>query len=391
MAKRETKVWGIDIGQTGIKGICLVHSDEGPVVEDIETIDFMGANHFRDDHRQDHAFFLDYMAVLANQKQHFRGCRVVGGVSTTHGMFRTMKIPPVSPERLEDIVRYEARQNIPFDLADVSWDWAVSLASERDQSEAALFSAGEDEVYLLALKRTHLDPIVKLFQDSGIRLSGLQLDSVALANAFRNFTELTGPEYDAILNIGAWHSDIIIANKDAFWCRSIPLGGNHFTRKLSQELRLTLARAEHVKCNRQDEQDIQGCLQIVAHDLGEEIDRSIQFAMQSWRRGAHVRNLYICGGGSLLEEAAKAPLFPPERCLCVSDVDGFFGNRGLASEISLPRTHVVAYGLALEGLGLGLKTNLMPKVPSRSFGSFFDSFFKNISRMVPRVRVEWPR
>ena len=390
MAKRETKVWGIDIGQTGIKGICLARSEEGPVVEDIETIDFMGTTYLQGS--RDFHLSLDYMAGLASSRnEYLRGCRVVGGISTKDGMFRIMKIPPVTPDRLEDIARYEARQNIPFDLEDVAWDWSVSLASERDQSQAELFSSGEDEIYLLAAKRTCVDPIVKLFRDSGVRLSGLQLDSVALANVLRNFTELTGPEYDAILNIGAGHSDIVIANKDAFWCRSIPLGGNHFTRKLSQELHLTLARAEYVKCNRQDEQDIQGYLQIVAHDLGEEIDRSIQYATQSWRRGSYVRNLYICGGGSLLEEAAKAPMFPVERCFCTSDVDGFFGNRGIASEINLPRTHVIAYGLALEGMGLGLKTNLMPKMPSKSFGSFFGSFFKKISRMVPRIHVEWPR
>lgn len=39
------------------------------------------------------------------------------------GLSKFIKLPPIEAKKIPDIVRYEARQQIPFPLEQVEWDW----------------------------------------------------------------------------------------------------------------------------------------------------------------------------------------------------------------------------------------------------------------------------
>jgi len=48
------------------------------------------------------------------------------------------------------------------------------------------------------------------------------------------------------LDIGADNSNLVITDGERIiWQRPIPVGGNHFTRALTKEMKLTFAKAEH--------------------------------------------------------------------------------------------------------------------------------------------------
>ena len=47
----------------------------------------------------------------------------------------------------------------------------------------------------------------------------------------------------------------MITNGYRVWQRSVPIGGNHFTKALTKELRLTFAKAEHLKRNAMKAED----------------------------------------------------------------------------------------------------------------------------------------
>ena len=64
------------------------------------------------------------------------------------------------------------------------------------------------------------------------------------------------------------------------WQRSIPIGGNHFTKALTKELKLTFAKAEHLKRNAMKAENPKAMFQAmrpVFSDLVAEIQRSIGF------------------------------------------------------------------------------------------------------------------
>ena len=58
------------------------------------------------------------------------------------GLARFIKLPPVEAKKIPDIVKYEARQQIPFALEDVVWDYqplpaAASTKATRSRPKSA--------------------------------------------------------------------------------------------------------------------------------------------------------------------------------------------------------------------------------------------------------------
>ena len=55
--------------------------------------------------------------------------------------------------------------------------------------------------------------------------------------------------YTILLDMGADNTTLLVSNGQKIWIRNVPIGGNHFTRALTKEMKLTFAKAEHLKCN----------------------------------------------------------------------------------------------------------------------------------------------
>jgi type IV pilus assembly protein PilM len=126
-----------------------------------------------------------------------------------------------------------------------------------------------------------------------------------LAEALENdvYDADSPPDSYVILNVGTDTTDLVITNGFRVWQRSVPLGGNHFTKQLTKELKLTFAKAEHLKRNVREAEDAKAVIQAmrpVFNDLLTEVQRSIGF-FQNIDRRAQI------GGIIALGNAIKLP------------------------------------------------------------------------------------
>src|SRR5207344_3019361 len=63
------------------------------------------------------------------------------------------------------------------------------------------------------------------------------------------------------LDLGTDSSNLVITDGGKIiWQRPIPLGGNHFTRALTKDMKLTFDKAEHVKKNAMKSPDLKKIL-----------------------------------------------------------------------------------------------------------------------------------
>ena len=149
----------------------------------------------------------------------------------------------------------------------------------------------ETEIGLFAMKRDAvfraLDPFLKL----DIEVDIVQLTPLVLYNflLFDQMDELPPPdEYDpenppesaVIISMGTDATDLVITNGFRVWQRSIPMGGSHFTKALTRELKLTFAKAEHLKRNATAAADPKAVFQAmrpIFSDLLTELQRSIGY------------------------------------------------------------------------------------------------------------------
>ncbi len=371
MAKSDA-VWGVDIGNAALKAIRCRPAEDPEQIEAI-AFDYIEYPKLLTQPGADPVELINDALKQFQSRNSVRGDSVAIAVPGQNGLARFIKLPPVETKQIPQIVRYEARQQIPFDLTDVIWDYQ-SLGGGGEEIEGF---ALETEVGLFAMKREQVFRALEPYRAAGIEVEVVQLTPLALYNyiAFDRFQQTLREDFDPedppestlVLSMGTDASDLVITNGHRVWQRSIPLGGNHFTRALTKELKLTFAKAEHLKRNAATAEDpkvVFQAMRSVFNDLVTEIQRSVGY-FTSINRSAKI------GGMVALGSAMKLPglrrYLAQNLGLEVERADSYTCMVG-PEVLSVPAfqenigSFGVAYGLAVQALKKSaLRTNLLPQ------------------------------
>ncbi len=362
MAKIQA-VWAIDVGQSALKAIKLV---PGEVPEQVvaEAFDFIEYPKILSQPDADPDELVREALATFTDRNEVKGCKVAIAVPGQSGLVKFIKLPPVEKKRIPDIVKFEAKQQIPFALDEVVWAYQ-QIGGDEEASDEEFTMA---EVGLFAMKRDQINRAILPFAVAGIEVDIVQMSPIALYN-FITFDQLKGSgskESVVLLDIGADNTDLIITDGTRIWQRNVPIGGNHFTRALTKELKLTFAKAEHLKRNATkaaDPRSIFTAMRGVFNDFASEINRSIGF-YSSINRTAKIRKVVGLGNGFKLPGLQK--FLQQNLNHEVTRLEAF--DRMVGDEVkSAPQfqdnlaSFAVAYGLGVQGLNRGgLGTNLLP-------------------------------
>ncbi|NLX54138.1 MAG: pilus assembly protein PilM [Planctomycetaceae bacterium] len=368
MAKK-AGVWGIDIGQAAFKALrCTLQNGE-VVADAFDYIEYPKI--LSQPEAEPEKMVRDAIKQFLSRND-VHGYRIALAVPGQSGLAKFFKPPPVDSKLIPDIVKFEARQQIPFALEDVIWDFQQMGGGEVDGI------ALETEVGLFAMKREQVYRAMRPFQDVGVELDIIQLAPLSIYNfvAYDILRDVSAvAEYDpenpppslVVLSMGTDTTDLVITNGFRVWQRSVPLGGNHFTKQLTKELKLTFAKAEHLKRNARQAEDprlVFQAMRAVFNDLVTEVQRSIGY-FQGIDRKAKIDGVVVLGN------AVKLPGLPQYLAknlgYSVNNFEAFAHLTG-SSVLSAPAfkdnqlSFGVCYGLCLQGLGVAkLHTNLVPR------------------------------
>jgi type IV pilus assembly protein PilM len=364
-------VWGIDIGNCSLKALrCRPGNRPTQVIGD--AFDFIEYPKILTQPGADPEELVADALGQFLARNTVRGDRVAISVPGHSGLVRFITLPPVETKKIPDLVKFECRQHIPFDLSEVVWDY--------QQMRGGLIEEGfalDTEIGLFAMKRDQVDRALEPFNEAGIEIDAVQLAPVALFNylVFDQMPDLPPPdEFDpespppsiVIVSMGTEATDLVVSNGFRVRQRSVPLGGNHFTKALTKELKLTFAKAEHLKRNATAAQDPKAVFQAmrpVFNDLLQEIQRSITY-FKSLDRKMQIRKVIALGNAiklpglrRFLEQGLEQDV------LRVDDFRGLAGpevkDAPAFKENALG--FATCYGLALQALGKGgIQTNLLP-------------------------------
>src|SRR4051812_17903323 len=358
MAKIQA-VWAIDIGQAALKALKLVPG-ENPDQVVAEAFDFIEYPKILSQPDADPDELVREALATFTDRNDLKGCKVAIAVPGQSGLVKFIKLPPVEKKRIPDIVKFEAKQQIPFALDEVVWAYQ-QIGSDDDGDDEEFTMA---EVGLFAMKRDQINRAILPLTVAGIEVDVVQMSPIALYN-FIAFDQIKGSgskDSVVVLDIGADNTDLIITDGTRIWQRNVPIGGNHFTRALTKELKLTFAKAEHLKRNATkapDPRAIFTAMRGVFNDFTSEVNRSIGF-YSSINRQAKIARVVGLGNGFKLPGLQK--FLQQNLSHEVEKLDGF--SRIVGDEVTgqpvfqdnLPSFGVV-YGLGVQGLGKsGLKT-----------------------------------
>ena len=362
-------VWGLDLGQCALKALRMQEIDGQLTATAFDYVEYPKILSQPD---------ADADQLIREALEQFlsrntlRGDTVAIAVPGQSGLARFVKLPPVEEKKIADIVKFEAKQQIPFNLDEVVWDYQ-KIGSGNVVDGFAL----ETEIGLFAMKRDMVNRYLQHFKEVGVEVHLIQMAPLALCNfvAFDLLGKGGGTPADeektgcvVALDIGTDSSNLVITDgAKIIWQRPIPLGGNHFTRALTKEMKLTFAKAEHLKRNATKSgatelKKILGALKPVLNDFVGEVQRSLGYFTNT-HRDAHIE--YMVGLGNAFRLPGMQRFLAEKLQLEVRKLDKMARLEGdvLVTPIYAENvlSFAVAYGLALQGLTRAkLVTNLLP-------------------------------
>src|SRR5215831_9242848 len=174
MALPEPGVWGIDLGQAGLKALRM------RIVDDQVTataFDYVEHPKILSQPDADPDQLTREALVKFLSRNNVRGDTVCISVPGQSGLARFVKLPPVEEKKIGDIVRFEAKQQIPFPLEEVVWDFQKIGAGEVTDGFAM-----ETEIGLFAMKRDQIARSLAHFKDVNVDVHVVQMSPLALCN-----------------------------------------------------------------------------------------------------------------------------------------------------------------------------------------------------------------
>ena len=366
---RGSYVWGIDVGKSALKALRCRTSDDPKKLEAVafEYIEYPMIL------TQAEADPVELVRSALEQfigRHDLKGDMVAVSVPGNLGLSKFIKLPPIETKKIPDIVKYEARQQIPFPLEQVVWRWQ-RLAGGMVEESGFVFDA---EVALFAMKREQVFKALAPLEQAGIHVDVLQLTPIALAN-MAIFDQLPDPSTldpdqhapsVALVSVGVDSTDLVVTNGRRIWQRSIPAGGSNFTRSLVQGMKLTFSRAETLKRNAvkaEDPKAVFKTMKPVFNEFASELQRSLNY-FTGTDKTATISKVLLMGNATKLR--GLTDFVAQQLQLDVQRLDKFNGLEG-AAVLSSPafREHQLAfgtaYGLALQAAGAAaISTNLLP-------------------------------
>ncbi|MDQ3441154.1 MAG: type IV pilus assembly protein PilM, partial [Planctomycetota bacterium] len=343
--------WGIDVGNRALKAIKLVRDGDGVRIDDFEMIEHETVLSQAGDNRE-----ALIQASLSNlvARHAFKGGVCGVGVSGQSSFARFIKLPPVEPKKIPEIVRFEAIQQIPFPLDDVEWSYQLF------QSE----TSPDVEVGIFAMRKELVNQHIGYFIDQELNVQVVQMNPLAVYNAMSYDGKIKGTTM--VIDLGAENTDLIIADEDTIWMRSIPIGGNNFTEALVKSFKLNFQKAEELKRNAASSKyarQIFQAMRPIFADLVAEVQRSIGF-YASVHRDSRIKKIIALGGTfklpglqKYLQQNLQLDVERLDRVAAAPPADSKLAATFNENALSM----VSAYGLALQALGEGkISSSLLP-------------------------------
>jgi type IV pilus assembly protein PilM len=365
MAAKTGRVWALDLGNDSLKALHV--STERGVVEvigfdNIPHGKILSGSGIKDAEKQE----LIALTLRKFASKYDLGAdEIVVSVPGQNSFARFVNLPPVERKRVAEIVKFEAVQQIPFDINDVQWDWQLMTEPNSPELKVGIF----------AIKNEVVNSALEYFGRENLQVTYVQMSPMALYNYVQyDRPDLVTSDNQAIviLNIGAENTDLVVCTKSTVWQRCILLGGNNFTKAIADAFKLTFEKAERLKRTAPVSKYARQIFQAMKPVFGEmasEVQRSLGFYSSS-NPNTKLSKIIGLGGGTKLRGLLK---YIQQTLQIPVEMPDVFKRLAMGQGVSPAKFHEnisdfgVVYGLALQGLGLArIESNLLPRSVARS-------------------------
>lgn len=158
---------------------------------------------------------------------------------------RVIEVPKMTPSELAETMKWEVERHIPFAASDVemSFQKIDDPAADNDPNNPNM------EVLLAVAQRDMVASHLATLSQAGLKPVAIDVEPLAVGRALIDLSkEGRASRNVVVVNIGASMTDVgIFKNGVLRFPRTIPLGGDNFTRAIADRLGLSMDAAEDEK------------------------------------------------------------------------------------------------------------------------------------------------
>jgi type IV pilus assembly protein PilM len=297
-------ILAIDVGSASLKLAEFSYPASGEMVlEKYAYIEF--PTNLEDSEK--HLKAMEAAFYAAVDKYKFKAKQTYLSISSQSTFIRFVKLPPTShkEQKVQQLIAYEAKQNVPYPIEEVTWDYQLIDSKSEEISEI--------NVMFAVVKNEIVEKIVKMIGRKGFKTKIVDISPTACFNtACAN--KVGTSECAIILNIGCTCSTLVFVDDGKFYARTIPIGGYTITHQICKEFNVSYEKAEEMKRNigfvalggAYEEPDsevtatISKIIRNVMTRLHGDINRSIN-VYRSQQKGKKPGKLYLTGGSSIIK------------------------------------------------------------------------------------------
>ena len=289
---------GLDIGSKHIKAIQLRDTKSGYILERL------GITTLQPELIVDGSI-LDSTRVIEEIKQLISNANIkakdvtlsVSGHSSV--IIKRVSLPQMTEDELDEQIRFEAEQYIPFDIEDVNLDFQILGPAEEEKMM---------DVLIVAVKKDKINEYVSVAREAGLNPVIVDVDAFALENMYELNYEIREGENVALVNIGAGMINInILKGGISVFTRDSSVGGNLLTEALQREFTVSYANAEKLKHEEDVEgisqEDVKAILNSAFEDIFTEIARSFDY-FRDTTNYENIDEIILSGGVALTGDFA---------------------------------------------------------------------------------------
>ena len=224
---------GVDIGSSAVKAVCLrrgrggwslVAAGEAPLPDGC----------VQDGAVAEPALVSETVSQLLDSMK-MRRAPVASALSGHAVIVKRLSLPAMSQAELTEAIPWEAEQYIPFDLADVQLDYQVVGGAADGKAD----KGGEKpalDVLLVAARKDRIDDRAGVITQAGRRPVVIDVEAVALANAYQMYyPERTDP-LTALVHVGRTVTLVCLLERgEPIFTRDISTGGHMHLEALLKE------------------------------------------------------------------------------------------------------------------------------------------------------------
>ncbi|MBF0564640.1 MAG: type IV pilus assembly protein PilM [Nitrospirae bacterium] len=286
---------GLDIGSSYLKVVQLKDLKEG---FELELFDFLQIppNVIVDDAIADSARLTEAIKEIVKKSKAKTKNVVISISGHSSVIIKRITLPEMTEEVLNENIRFEAEQYVPFGIEDVNLDYQIVGPAEEQ---------GQIEVVLVAVKKDLLNSYVNVVKDAGLNPVIVDVDAFSLENMYELNYKTKEEKNVAIVNIGAAKTTInILKNGVSTFTRDTSIGSSVHTEALMRELNISFETAEKVKRGESEEgigpDHVEEILMSASEDIIMEVTRALDFFSDTPEIGS-IDELMLGGGGALVK------------------------------------------------------------------------------------------